>query len=289
MTVYSATQFCNEIDLLYLRLEILDPLVDYHIITESNITHSGISKPFNYEDNMEIFKKFWPKIKYQKFSQFPKSYEHLDPDTTDNELLKLVYQKLNAHTHWPKNHNGYGNDAIEKEIVLLQMGDCKPEDIIISSDLDEIPDPKSLKEVLDNFEPDKVYNFKQRMFYYYLNIEKEDNWIGPTVMTFEKFKYGSVSDFRLHRRDYLVNPGGWHWSYMGGVDKVKDKVEAINEYQFNVPIVKDNLKANIDNCLVNGHDLFYRPCKFWKVPINLENYPAYLVEHIDEYKDYIKE
>jgi beta-1,4-mannosyl-glycoprotein beta-1,4-N-acetylglucosaminyltransferase len=287
MTVYSATQFNNELDLLELRLEILDSVVDFHIITESNMTHSGIPKPFNYDENKERFKKFWPKIIYQKVDDLPTNFMDLDPSRAKNELQSLIFQKLNNHTHWPKNHTGYGRDAYEKEAVLLQMGVCNSEDIIVSSDLDEIPNPDTLREVLKNFDVNQIYNFAQRMFYYYLNVEKEDNWIGPTVVSFRKFKDGSVSDFRLNRRGLLVTPGGWHYSYCNTLDKIKEKIEAINEYQFNVPIVKDNLKTNVENCLINGHDLFYHPCKFWKIPIDYENMPKYPVDHQEQYKEYI--
>ena len=54
MTVYSACQFYNELDVLEARLNILDSVVDYHIITESNVTWSGIPKPFYFNENKKI-------------------------------------------------------------------------------------------------------------------------------------------------------------------------------------------------------------------------------------------
>ena len=43
---------------------------------------------------------------------------------------------------------------------------------ILFSDLDEIPNPEKVKEILRNIDPTKIYHFAQRMFYCYLNMEE---------------------------------------------------------------------------------------------------------------------
>jgi beta-1,4-mannosyl-glycoprotein beta-1,4-N-acetylglucosaminyltransferase len=288
MNIYSATQFYNELDILEIRLETLDPIVDYHIITESNLSHSGIPKPFYYEENKERFKKFWPKIIYQKLDNLPTDFVNLSPNSAKTELEKLCIEKVIAGNWWPHEHLGYGRDTYEKESVLMCMENCKPDDIIISSDLDEIPNPKAVEFVLMNFNPDIIYNLKLRTFFYYLNMEKEDWWVGATIQDFEHFKKNSVCELRMHRRGMFIEKAGWHFSYQGGLDKVKEKIEAINEYELNNPVVKDNLKNNIENCLTNDRDLYFRPTKFWVTPID-ETFPIFLQENQEKFSHMIYE
>ena len=51
MKIFDTFLFLNELDLLEIRLNILDSYVDYFIINESPKTFSGKSKPLYYEDN----------------------------------------------------------------------------------------------------------------------------------------------------------------------------------------------------------------------------------------------
>ena len=50
--------FFNELDLLEGRLEYLYNSVDYFILVESNLTHSGKAKPMIFIQNIERFKKY---------------------------------------------------------------------------------------------------------------------------------------------------------------------------------------------------------------------------------------
>ena len=53
--IYDCFNFFNELDLLEIRLNTLYDIVDYFVIIESNLTHSGEVKPFYYEDNKSRF------------------------------------------------------------------------------------------------------------------------------------------------------------------------------------------------------------------------------------------
>ena len=48
--IYDCFCFFNEFDILDLRLNILDPYVDYFVICESSVTHTGAEKPFYFEE-----------------------------------------------------------------------------------------------------------------------------------------------------------------------------------------------------------------------------------------------
>ena len=50
-------------------------------------------------------------------------------------------------------------DTFQKSAVGRGLKDCTDEDIIIFSDLDEIPNPVKVREILDNFDDSKIYHF----------------------------------------------------------------------------------------------------------------------------------
>ena len=56
--VYDCFCFFNELDLLEIRLNTLDKVVDRFILVESQLTHSGHSKPLYYANNKHRFSKF---------------------------------------------------------------------------------------------------------------------------------------------------------------------------------------------------------------------------------------
>ena len=60
--VYDCFQFFNELDILKLRLHIMDSFVDKFVISEATETFSGLKKPLYYEENKEMFKEFEHKI-----------------------------------------------------------------------------------------------------------------------------------------------------------------------------------------------------------------------------------
>ena len=60
--IYDCFTFFNELDLLEIRLNILDEHVDYFVLAECTETFSGIEKPLYYEENKERFSKWSHKI-----------------------------------------------------------------------------------------------------------------------------------------------------------------------------------------------------------------------------------
>ena len=174
--VVSCSQFFQETDILELKLETLWDYVDYFIISESNHTHSGQNKIFNLllPENKKRFEKYSKKIIYQKVRDTPSNYTNLRHN--GDFVHDYVTDKINAQTHWPKNVESYGRDSWEKEVLivpLLRQG-FSDEAVILFSDLDEIVKPESLQETLENFNENQVYNFAHGMYYYYMNVKKQN-------------------------------------------------------------------------------------------------------------------
>ena len=110
-------------------------------LSESTVTFSGDPKPLFYEENKEQFREFEDRI------------IHVVVDDTPMEC------------------DAYARDHHQKCAVARGLKDAKDDDIVIFSDVDEIPNPQMLENLLPDVEPGKIYMPAQRLFYCYLNLE----------------------------------------------------------------------------------------------------------------------
>lgn len=273
--VYDCIPFFNELDILKLRLHILEPLVDKFIIEEATVTFSGEPKELCFEKNKGMFREFLPRIEYIVVDDSPK-------DTT---------------THL--------RDKFQKNALVKGLEDAGEDDVIILSDVDEIPDPETLKKVIEGFDPEKIYHFAQRMFYCFLNMEevsgnllsitgefpgvKRRMWLGTKVFSKRsipaegiiELREASVTDANAVR----VADGGWHFGYMGSRQetdvskRIGTKVVAAAHQEYN----DQDILAEARDRLILGQDMFGRDARFRRVEVD-GSYPEYLLEHIEEYK-----
>ncbi len=273
--VYDCIPFFNEIDILKLRLHIMDPIVDKFIVEEATVTFSGQPKELCFEKNKELFKEFLPKIEYIVVDNSP-------VDTT---------------THL--------RDKFQKNALAKGLADATEEDVIILSDVDEIPNPKVLKEIIGNFNPDKIYHLAQRMFYCFLNMEEVSGkllsitgefpgverklWLGTKVFSKKSIPENGIIELReasVTSPDAVrVADGGWHFGYMGNTGekdvakRIGTKVVAAAHQEYN----DDILLAEAADRLLLGQDMFGRDAKFERVEVD-ESYPEYLLAHRAEYE-----
>lgn len=272
--VFDCIPFFNELDILKLRMHILDPFVDWFVIEEATVTFSNEPKPLYFEENREQFSEFAHKIR------------HVVVDDSPAEV----------DTHL--------RDKYQKNQLVRALTDCRPEDVILFSDVDEIPNPVALRQVLADFDPDTVYHLAQRMFYCYLNMEevsgsllsytgefpdqKDRKWLGTKICSYRRIP---AADGLWGLRCPLqqvggvrVADGGWHFGYMGGAGerdvsrRVAEKVKAAAHQEYN----DSDTLAEVEEQLRSGHDIFGRKARFERVEID-ESYPVYLREHLEEY------
>ncbi len=272
--VFDCIPFFNELDILKLRMHILDPYVDWFVIEEATVTFSNEPKPLIFWENREMFAEFAYKIRHVVVDDSP-----ADVDT-------------------------HLRDKFQKNKLVQGLTDCKPEDIIIFSDVDEIPNPKALQQVIRDFDPDTIYHLAQRMFYCYVNMEEvsgsllsytgefpgvaQKRWLGTKICSYKMIpKENGLWGLRCPLAQVggvRVEDGGWHFGYMGGSGekdvskRVADKVKAAAHQEYNE---KDTL-AEVEKQLRSGHDIFGRQARFERVEVD-DSYPAYLREHLEEY------
>ncbi len=261
MKVYDCFIFFNEFELLELRLNLLDKIVDYFVLVEANKTHKNEDKEFYFEKNKSKFQDYLPKIIHIKVEDMPE-YDPNDP----NDKWK------------PEIHH--------RNCIARGLQNVEPEDIILISDIDEIPNPNVLDllnnskcsvlfktrnrvmldfvQVLKMF-PNSLFGqhgmnlldktslaLEQTLFYYFVNCRSKGSWNG-TVITKAK-NFSSPQKIR-NRRDKFprIRKSGWHFSYLGGVEKILLKMNSITEPKANA-FSADYVK----NCIINGLDIYGR-------------------------------
>jgi beta-1,4-mannosyl-glycoprotein beta-1,4-N-acetylglucosaminyltransferase len=251
--------FFNEIDLLEIRLNILYDYVDYFIITESDTTFSGNNKELFFLKNESKFDKFKDKIIYNPIKI---------PDNISVTWDREIYQR---------------NSPIEK---IKEISDNN--DLIITSDLDEIPSTEVLENYKDWFEINSLYHFKQNMYMYYLNNFKDDKWYGTRVCSLSYLKKRSIDDIRQSTENedklegFIIENAGWHFTYLGGEEQIKYKLESFSHQEHNNLHIKSNIKEYLNKNL----DIFGRNVRYKIVDID-DSYPQYIVENKEKLSRFI--
>lgn len=281
MRVFDSFIFFNELDLLELRLNILNDVVDYFVLTESPWTVSGNSKPLYYQENRERFSKFEHKIIHNITEEIPNDYsDYVDKrkyhtPMGGNDLNGTPYREYPIRFQraiFNRDSSIYGS---------VNFG-IKDDDIILTSDADEIINPLVLKD-LSWFDSNNHYVCLQRAFYYKLNFLFQENWMGTRICTFKTLSQYSVDLLRnMHKDAYRIEQSGWHWSCFGGADNFRLKMKSYEHTECNIPEVVDNAEEKIEK----GIDPLNR-CMLKVVPID-ETYPEYVLDNLKKYKPYIQ-
>lgn len=269
--IYDCFCFFNELELLEIRLNTLNDVVDYFVICESSVTHTGKAKPFHYEENKHKFADFHHKIIHVKVEDTPNDFINL-PDSDDPIYGFIVAQDGRRFNRATEIH--YGRDFFQKEACRRGLVNCKDDDVIIFSDCDEIPNPEILKDlnatVLNAI---GILVLKQPMYYYYVDWLRDSHWMGSRIATYRLVKGNSLNELRAYNQGYVPN-GGWHFSYLGGPDRVRQKLEAFSAQE----LVNETVLRTVGERMAEKKDLFLRgPERIAKVGI--DGHPKYLLEN----------
>ena len=71
--IYDCFTFFNELDLLEIRLKILNDYVDKFVLVEAAKTHSGLPKPLYFNENKQRFLPYQDKIVHISLDNMPES------------------------------------------------------------------------------------------------------------------------------------------------------------------------------------------------------------------------
>jgi hypothetical protein len=167
----------------------------------------------------------------------------------------------------------------QRTCILDGLKNCKNNDIIIVADVDEIPSASAVKSYDITM---GIHSFDQKLYYYSCNCQASVNWTKAKILPYSMLSKGSIEAIRSNESYPKLLNGGWHFSYMGGVDAIIRKIESSPHQEFNTPEIKSGIQDKVKNC----QDIFNRDIKFNRVAID-ETYPQYVRDNADKLKTWI--
>ncbi len=295
MNIYDCFMYYDEDMLLDIRLNTLDKYVKKFVISEATYTHNGSKKKLNFD--IQKFKKFKDKIIYIVVeNQPPNIMEIVKGETEQEKKDKLIL-------------NGMARDYYQRENLNKGLNETLDNDLIIISDLDEIPNLESL-----NFNDikNKIVIFEQKMFYYKLNLFYEDfTWAGSKAILKKNFltpqwlrniKSRKYPIWRLdvlfskkkYTNLYHVKNGGWHFTCIRKPEDLEKKLlNFAHHYEFEESglKIKDIRKLILEKRVMYDHNIDQRGYKWSgksilkKLELNL--LPKYISHNSGKFKEWL--
>jgi beta-1,4-mannosyl-glycoprotein beta-1,4-N-acetylglucosaminyltransferase len=258
-------------DLLEIRLEMLYDVVDYFVISETTQTHSGIPKPSYFLQNKHMYEKYMDKI-IHVLNDYPKDILKIEKRPEDSDFnikmneISFFFDKEENEGQL-KQYPTWCRDYLQREFSKLGLLNCEDDDIILVSDLDEIPNPETIKMIREKEKVNCV--LLHNCHYYYVNLIAHTNWCGAFVIRYKDTKNSSFTHIRGRSGEKLekIPEAGWHFSFMGGIERIKIKIQSYAHQEFNNPNVfmglewrvnnKKDLFGRTNNTYINSNQEFY--------------------------------
>jgi beta-1,4-mannosyl-glycoprotein beta-1,4-N-acetylglucosaminyltransferase len=184
--------FYNELHILKKRLKYLYPVVDKFVLVESTVTHRGEPKELFYEKHKQDFAEWSDKI--------------IHVIVRDN----------------PMDTNPWVRENFQRNCISRGLVDVNDDDIIMISDVDEIPDRDIVKNHLDA----PICSFHMLAFQYNFEyLQVNEPWFGTVMTKTQTLKVYTPQKLREMRWSipYYKN-AGWHLSSFGDEEFVANKI-----------------------------------------------------------------
>lgn len=257
--IVDAFPFFREFDLLELRLAVMDPIVDRFVIAEGSRTYSGAPKPMWFAENRERYAKWQHKIRYVPVDDWPESD---DPWIIENH---------------------------QRNALVRGFEDLPDDAQIVHSDLDEIPNPEAVMRAAGRPGVNWLSMRNCRMFMNATSVNKPLWMGGAKTLTYGEFKRSAnlprfkyckfaprecnsgVSAVKVRRMkdSALIRDGGWHFSFLGGIEEITRKIQAYSHQERNTAEFLDPQRLGrllAEGYTVNGARLLIRPVEELGLP-----------------------
>ena len=296
MKIYDCFMFFDEEMLLDLRLNIMDKYVDKFVITEATYTHNGKPKKLIFDIN--------------KFSKFKDKIIYIVVDKQPTDILEIKKNDTLDEIDRKKTMNASKRELFQIGKTKDGLKDANDEDIIIVSDVDEIP---NLKEINFKSIKKKLIFFKQQMFYYKLNLYypnmpwfgskacKKKDFISPQwLRTIKNKKYPLWrADILLSKIKYnsilYIPEGGWHFT---NVREPEDLQKKLMNFLHHVDFEQSGLSLRDLRELIDQRRIMYNHSidkkgnKWGKgkklEKMDLNKMPNYILNNLEKYKNWLE-
>ena len=295
MKIFDCFMYFDEDLILDLRLNTLNKFIDYFVIVESIYNHKGEKRKLKF--NIKKFKKFNNKIIYLIHNQVPNEIKKIKKNDSENEInTKYIF-------------NAIFRENSQRNYILKGLSKAEDDDIILISDVDEIP---NLKKVNFKKLKNKLIFFNQEMFYYKFNLKLPNyNWIGTKSCKKKYLKnpqwLRNIKDrkYPFYRLDTffsdkkfsnveIVENGGWHFTNIKTAEQIRYKLKSyLHHREFEVnPVTKNQIEKLIKNRIaIYDLRLDKRSQKIGQgsklQKYNLKKLPEYIIDNKKKYKKWI--
>jgi len=285
--------FFDEEIILDLRLNILDKYVDKFVITEATYMHSGKPKKLIFDINK--YSKFKDKIIYIPINENPSGLMKInnDEDPTAKNNKKIL--------------NASKRELFQIEKTKEGIINADPDDIIIVSDIDEIPNLENTDFQKINT---KLFFFKQKMFYYKFNLfYKQMPWYGSKACKKKYFKSPTwlrsiknkkypkwrvdilFSNYKYNDIHYILD-GGWHFTNIRTAEQLEKKM--LNflhhvDYEKSGIGLRELKNLMSEKKIMYDHRIDKKGLNKWGdgeklIKVDLKDMPNHIKENLDKYK-----
>jgi beta-1,4-mannosyl-glycoprotein beta-1,4-N-acetylglucosaminyltransferase len=269
MKLIDCFMYFDEDLVLDIRLNTLYKKVDKFVIAEATRNHAGQNKKLNFK--IEKFSKFKDKIHYLVIEDLPINVK-------------------SSKKGWHENHI---RDQFQRNALERGYREFDDEDLIMISDIDEIPDPKKIKEFNTK---NKYACFLQKNYQSKINLLNitDSNWAGTKICKkkylkspqwLRNFKVKKKSFWRIFKENIqLINDGGWHFSFLKDPESIRNKIISYSHQEYNNEEFT-NLNQ-IEEKITKGSDLFNRDIQYKRVDVD-QTFPKYIVNNKEKFKKWV--
>lgn len=278
--IFDCFSFFNELDILDIRLNVLAPVVDKFVLVEAVRRHSGEPKELYFEKNKQRFAPFLEKIIHVVVDDEPE----LPPDC-------------------PKLIAAWAYENHQRNAIVRGLKGVRDDDVVIISDLDEIPNPAQVRKYAQKcVEEGVVAVFSQISCRYYFNFISMTmpQWRVSKMLSWKTFcneaTYANMAQHipmpefvnkgptptrvRFLRPQLVIPDGGWHFSYYGGAKQIQLKMKSIADYVCDK--AADMSLEEIERRVKAGEDPLGRGERFYAVPLDAR-FPDYIRANKERY------
>jgi beta-1,4-mannosyl-glycoprotein beta-1,4-N-acetylglucosaminyltransferase len=285
--IYDCFIFYNELELLELRLRELADVVDKFVLVEATRTFTNHAKPLWFHENRARFDEFTDKIVHIVVRD--------SPDVSDPWIV----------------------ERFQRNCIARGLTGCAPNDWVLVSDVDEIPRAQVVRTIASETPPGDrflieavhsalnskpiqallqrkgfrrlwrryhpfVWRFEQSEYRYFVNRRSLAPWYGTRMTRFRDF---ATAEEMRHSGRKTIPDAGWHFSWMGGTEQIREKLGAFAHQELNTPRFSN--PQYIERTINAGQPLFDQSEQFAFVALD-DSFPRYWREHPEKIAHWLK-
>ncbi|KAF3184837.1 hypothetical protein TWF225_005748 [Orbilia oligospora] len=256
--IYDLILVNTELDWLEIRLGQMYDQVDYFVILEANLTFQDTPKPLFVKESWDRFEKYHSKMIRHTLSIKGVKFEN----TWDREK--------------------FSRNAMYDQVVPYLKGRQAPNmgDVILVSDVDEVPRPSTLT-ALRNCKFPKKLSLHSDMYYYGFQWRKRGDWAFPQATFYDGNNTVRPDDLRGTADSHLYR-AAWHCSYcFSTIGEFVKKLNSFSHAELNRDTFKDT--QQILQHVRDGIDLYNREGEQYDRIEDNPDVPEFLKENKEKY------